>query len=65
MAPPAFRHRILIEPAPGCVTAEIEDDWHRMVVIVFHGGGIARTGEWPCQLSRVVRRTLKACKGNL
>jgi len=52
MAAPAFRRRILIEPAPGCVSAELEDDWHRMAVIVRHEGGIAHKVEgdmlrWP------------------
>ena len=42
MAEPAFRRRILIEPAPGCVVAELEDDWHRMVVTLHHADGIAR-----------------------
>ena len=52
MAASAFRRRILIEPTPGCVTAELEDDWHRMVVTLRHERGIARyvAGEmkrWP------------------
>ena len=39
---PAFRRRILIEPAPGRVTAELEDDWHRMIVALRHEGGVVR-----------------------
>ncbi len=38
---PGFRRRILIEPAPGRVTAELEDDYHRMTVEIAHQGGIA------------------------
>ncbi|HEX7875278.1 MAG TPA: hypothetical protein VF489_01705 [Sphingobium sp.] len=35
-----FRRRILIEPAPGRVVAELEDDYHRMVVTLEHEGGV-------------------------
>ena len=35
-----YRRRILIEPAPGCVSAELEDDYHRMVVVLTHAAGI-------------------------
>ena len=35
-----YRRRILIEPAPGRVTAELEDDYHRMVVMLRHRDGI-------------------------
>lgn len=38
---PGFRRRILIEPAAGRVTAELEDDYHRMSVALAHDGGIA------------------------
>ena len=38
---PGFRRRILIEPAPGRVTAELEDDYHRMAVEIAHEAGIA------------------------
>lgn len=37
---PGYRRRILIDPAPGCVTAELEDDYHRMAVVLRHAGGI-------------------------
>lgn len=52
MSLPAFRRRILIESSPGCVVAELEDDWHRMVVTVRHEDGTARSVEgemkrWP------------------
>lgn len=40
MTVPAFRRRILIEPSPGVVTAELEDDWHRMVVTLTHRDGV-------------------------
>lgn len=36
---PGYRRRILIEPDPGCVTAEVEDDYHRMVVTLRHADG--------------------------
>lgn len=36
-----YRRRILIEPQPGCVTAELEDDYHRMVVTLEHADGVA------------------------
>ncbi|MEY4160750.1 MAG: hypothetical protein RLZZ136_1371 [Pseudomonadota bacterium] len=35
-----FRRRILIEPAVGVVTAELEDDYHRMVVSLTHCDGV-------------------------
>ncbi|HEX7821314.1 MAG TPA: DUF2889 domain-containing protein [Sphingobium sp.] len=35
-----FRRRILIEPATRHVTAELEDDYHRMVVTLHHADGI-------------------------
>ncbi len=38
-----YRRRILIEPIPGQVTAELEDDYHRMVVTLTHKDGIATT----------------------
>ncbi len=49
---PAFRRRILIVPSPGVVVAELEDDWHRMVVTIRHADGVATAvvGEmkrWP------------------
>ncbi len=38
---PGFRRRILIEPGRDRVTAELEDDYHRMAVELAHEGGIA------------------------
>ena len=38
--PPGYRRRILIEPRPHQVTAELEDDYHRMVVTLTHQNGI-------------------------
>lgn len=35
-----YRRRILIEPEPGRANAELEDDYHRMVVTLHHEGGI-------------------------
>jgi hypothetical protein len=37
---PGYRRRILIEPAPDRVSAELEDDYHRMVVTLHHAGGV-------------------------
>lgn len=37
---PGYRRRIAIEPAPGSVTAELEDDYHRMVVTLAHKDGV-------------------------
>ncbi|WP_174273148.1 DUF2889 domain-containing protein [Sphingomonas bacterium] len=37
---PAYRRRILIDPAAGQVTAELEDDYHRMTVTLVHRDGI-------------------------
>lgn len=57
MAVPAFRRRILIEPSPGLVTAELEDDWHRMVVTLTHRDGIvvdvaSEMKRWPWSTCR-------------
>lgn len=38
---PGFRRRITITPAPGSVRAEVEDDFHHMVVTVQHADGLA------------------------
>lgn len=35
-----YRRRILIEPSPGRVVAELEDDYHRMVVTLDHEDGV-------------------------
>lgn len=40
MMPSGYRRRILIEPRPGCVSAALEDDYHRMRVTLHHGGGV-------------------------
>ncbi|MDO6414462.1 DUF2889 domain-containing protein [Sphingomonas sp. BIUV-7] len=40
MAETGYRRRILIEPAPGRVVAELEDDYHRMVVALDHHDGV-------------------------
>lgn len=40
-----YRRRILIEPGDGVVTAELEDDYHRMVVTLRHEGGVVRAVE--------------------
>src|SRR5580692_5755769 len=35
-----YRRRILIEPSSGLVSAELEDDYHRMVVSLTHADGV-------------------------
>lgn len=37
---PGYRRRILIEPGLDQVTAELEDDYHRMVVTLHHADGV-------------------------
>jgi hypothetical protein len=37
---PGYRRRIVIEPAPGLVSAELEDDYHRMLVTLRHEQGM-------------------------
>ncbi len=37
---PGYRRRILIEPCAEQVSAELEDDYHRMVVTLHHAGGV-------------------------
>ncbi|GLR68247.1 hypothetical protein GCM10010909_29280 [Acidocella aquatica] len=37
---PGYRRRILITPAPGIVSAELEDDYHRMVVTLEHDNDV-------------------------
>ncbi|TVV73346.1 DUF2889 domain-containing protein [Sphingomonas solaris] len=53
-----YRRRILIEPAPGCVVAELEDDYHRMVVTLEHADGIVRR-----VTSEMKRRPWTSCPG--
>lgn len=40
MDQPGFRRRILIEPEADAVTAELEDDYHRMAVTLAHRDGV-------------------------
>ena len=70
MSVPAFRRRILIEPSPGVVTAELEDDWHRMVVTLTHRDGIvldvaSEMKRWPWTTCRgaiaQLAETFKGC----
>ena len=58
MTGPAFCRRVLIEPMPGCVIAELEDDWHRMVVTVRHDGRVASTVE-----GEMIRWPWTTCRG--
>lgn len=38
-----YRRRIVIEPEADRVTAELEDDYHRMVVVISHANGVVAT----------------------
>lgn len=53
-----YRRRILIEPAVGSVTAELEDDYHRMVVTLRHVDGVVTGVE-----SEMKRSPWTACPG--
>lgn len=53
-----YRRRILIEPAAGYVTAELEDDYHRMVVTLHHAAGVVTQVE-----SEMKRRPWTTCPG--
>lgn len=53
-----FRRRILIEPAPGRVVAELEDDYHRMAVRLDHAGAIVN-----CVASEMKRGPWTTCPG--
>jgi hypothetical protein len=53
-----YRRRILIEPAAGQVTAQLEDDYHRMVVTLFHEDGIVTRVE-----SEMNRAPWTGCSG--
>jgi hypothetical protein len=53
-----YRRRILIEPAPDHVTAELEDDYHRMVVTLRHAGGVVTAVE-----SEMKRSPWTGCPG--
>ena len=53
-----YRRRILIEPAPGLATAELEDDYHRMVVRLHHEDGVVTRVE-----SEMKRSPWTTCEG--
>lgn len=53
-----YRRRILIEPAPGVATAELEDDYHRMVVRLHHQHGVVTRVE-----SAMKRSPWTTCEG--
>jgi Protein of unknown function (DUF2889) len=55
---PGYRRRILIESAPDHVTAELEDDYHRMVVTLRHSGGVVTEVE-----SEMKRSPWTGCPG--
>jgi hypothetical protein len=38
---PGFRRRFIVTPAPGRVSAEVEDDYHCMGVTIHHDSGVA------------------------
>lgn len=53
-----FRRRILIEPGAGSITAELEDDYHRMVVTLDHVDGVVKHVE-----ARMKRAPWTLCPG--
>jgi hypothetical protein len=55
---PGYRRRIVIEPAPGSVTAELEDDYHRMWVALRHDGAVITQVE-----SAMPRSPWTTCEG--
>jgi len=38
---PGFRRRFVVDPAPGRVRCDVEDDYHHMRVVVLHDGEVA------------------------
>ena len=38
---PGFRRRFVVDPAPGRVQCDLEDDYHHMRVVVRHDGEVA------------------------
>jgi len=38
---PGFRRRLLVTPTPGAVRSDVEDDYHRMSVVLHHDGEVA------------------------
>ena len=38
---PGYRRRFIITPQPGQVRSELEDDYHRMEVVIHHEAGVA------------------------
>jgi hypothetical protein len=55
---PGYRRRIVIDPRPGAVTAELEDDYHRMVVTLTHADGVITSVE-----SEMKRSPWTTCEG--
>jgi hypothetical protein len=42
---PGFRRRFVVDPAPGCVRCDLEDDYHQMRVMLRHDGEVATAVE--------------------
>jgi hypothetical protein len=55
---PGYRRRVVIEPAQGSVTAELEDDYHRMWVTLRHDGEVITNVE-----SGMPRSPWTTCEG--
>jgi hypothetical protein len=53
-----YRRRILIETTDGRATAELEDDYHHMVVTLAHEGGVVTAVE-----SDMIRAPWTGCPG--
>lgn len=55
---PGFRRRFRVTPSAGCVTTEVEDDYHRMEVTLRHDGRVATSVE-----GRLIRAPWTTCPG--
>src|SRR5271156_636527 len=55
---PVFRRRFVVDPAPGRVRCDLEDDYHHMRVVVRHDGGVATGVE-----AEMIRLPWTTCPG--
>jgi hypothetical protein len=55
---PGFRRRFIVDPAPGCVRCDVEDDYHRMGVVLRHDGVVAT-----CVEADMMRVPWTTCSG--
>ena len=55
---PGFRRRFVVDPAPGRVRCDLEDDYHRMGVVLRHDGEVAT-----CVDADMIRAPWTTCPG--